>query len=54
LPLPFALVPRSRSSYPHKAAAMALQEVEEYFLKFVLWCGDIENCCKIDHIFSAT
>jgi hypothetical protein len=25
-----------------------------FFLKFVLWCGNIENCRKIDHIFSAT
>jgi hypothetical protein len=24
------------------------------FLKVFLWCGNIENCCKIDHIFSAT
>jgi hypothetical protein len=25
-----------------------------FSLKFVLWCGNIENCRKIDHIFSAT
>jgi hypothetical protein len=25
-----------------------------FFNKFVLWCGNIENCCKINHIFSAT
>jgi hypothetical protein len=41
----YPLVPRSRA-YPHKSAWR--------HKKFLLWCGNIENCHKIDHICSAT